>query len=165
MATASELLERQAQLEGDLGDAARVALEAERQEEAQARAEAEAANKADEEMALAQAVATAAASLPGVPMEAPVEAPRKVPMEVVSKVNADGAAASLEGKVGEAGLRLKAQVTDENTEEESFWGSDRHEPPEEELLGEMQDGAHERASRDEDEGADGAVDGERRVYV
>lgn len=103
---ASELLQQQAQLEGDLGDAARVALEAERQE-------AEAASKADEEMA--QAVAAAAASLP------------VVPMEVVSKVNADGAAASLEGKVGDAGLRgddtpqQRLQILE--NEEETFWES------------------------------------------
>lgn len=104
---ASELLQQQAQLEGDLGDAARVALEAERQE-------AEAASKAEEEMA--QAVAAAAASLP------------VVPMEVVSKVNADGAAASLEGKVGDTGLRgndapqQRLQILE--NEEETFWESE-----------------------------------------
>lgn len=98
MKAASELLQQQAQLEGDLGDAARVALEAERQE-------AEAA-KADEEMA--QAVAAAAASLP------------VVPMEVVSKVNADGAAASLEGKVGDT-PQQRLQILE--NEEETFWES------------------------------------------
>ncbi|CAM9654694.1 unnamed protein product, partial [Ectocarpus fasciculatus] len=102
--TASDLLEKQAQLEGDLGEAARVALKLEQEEAAEAHAAAIAAAKRAEEDELSQAVAATASSLP------------VIPYEVVSKVKADGTSSS-EGKagdVGDAGRRTG--------DEAEFWG-------------------------------------------
>lgn len=110
----SDLLQQQAQLEGDLGEAARVALEAERQEAAEADAAAAAAAEKAEQDEVSEAVAAAAASLP------------VVPFEVVSKINADGATVASERKVGGAGglaggLRDEKLRQREHEEEKAFW--------------------------------------------
>lgn len=105
--TASDLLEKQAQLEGDLGEAARVALKLEQEEAAEAQAAAIAAAKRAEEHELSQAVAATASSLP------------VIPYEVVSKVKADGICSSSEGKVGDAGADDAGRRAGDEAE---FWG-------------------------------------------
>lgn len=107
--TPSDLLEQQAQMDGDLGEAARVALALEREEAAELEAAAvAAAKKADEDDRLTEELAATAASLP------------VIPYEVVSKMKADGAAG--ERKVGdafwEAGHRSGVAPMEEEEEEQ-----------------------------------------------
>ena len=93
-------------MEGDLGEAARVALALEREEAAELEAAAiAAAKKADEDERLTEELAATAASLP------------VIPYEVVSKMKADGAAA--ERKVGDAPPAVATE------QEAAFWEAGR----------------------------------------
>lgn len=99
-------------MEGDLGEAARVALALEREEAAELEAAAVAAAKKADEDELSEELAATAASLP------------VIPYEVVSKMKADAAS---ERKVGDAAAAAavseqRARQTDHEAE---FWGAGR----------------------------------------
>ncbi|CAM9294212.1 unnamed protein product [Scytosiphon promiscuus] len=108
--TGSDLLEQKAKLDGEDGEAARVALACEREEAAEAEAAAVAVAKKVHEEDLSEVVAVTAASLP------------VIPQEVVSKMQADGA--SSERKVGDAAASAAAAIAAAK-EQAVFWEASR----------------------------------------